>query len=179
MRIFLFIITFFIVGCSSRRVEYTLTPSNIASISNTTQTIGVAKVEVPQYLNRDKITIQEGNILKEINANFAAIPTKLLTQNAILSLKRALNNPNVFRYPWDFKAKSGLIVKIVLDEFSYRDGSVIVSGSYYIKNAQNVTLSEKNFSYTKVCSSNSNDIVVTLSELFYQVVLEVAQKIAR
>ena len=180
MRFFyLFSILFLLAGCSSRGVEYVMPTPQIGHTGVYSSKIGVAEVKIPQYLNSDKIFVQKGTQLYTIDAHFATIPSKLLTQNAIVALKRSLNTPDVFLYPWDFQSKKGVIVIISLDRFIYINGYAVVAGSYYIKSAKGTMLQERNFKYKKACKSNSKDIVVTLSNLFDRVLKDVAANIAR
>ena len=180
MRIFyLVIVLFILVGCSSRGVEYVMPIPHIGYVGDFNSKIGVAEVKIPQYLNSDKILVQKGTELYKIDARFAAPPSKLLTQNAIMVLKKSLNTPNVFLYPWDFKSKKGVLVTISLDSFIYKDGYAIVSGSYYIKRVKGVMIVERNFRYKRACKADSKDIVVTLSDLFNRVLEDVAKNIAR
>ena len=169
----------FLVGCSSKSSSFLIPTSNVATIKTLNTQIGVVKVKIPSYLNSDKILIKDGLQIKELNANFATSPDKLLTQNAITTLKRALNNPNVFLYPWDVKSKKGYIVEIVLDDFIYSNGNAILSGSYFIKMANGGVLSSKNFNLSKPTKRQTQEIVQNLGELFNDIVLEIAQKIAR
>ncbi len=180
MRLFyLFSIFFILVGCSSRGVEYVMPTPQMRDHGVYSSKIGVAEVKIPHYLNSDKILVQKGTELYTIDAHFATIPSKLLTQNAIVALKRSLNTADVFLYPWDFQSKKGVIVTITLDNFIYKDGYAIVAGSYYIKNTKGTMLLERNFRYKKACNANSKDIVVTLSNLFNRVLEDVAANIAR
>ena len=169
----------FLLGCSSKNSSFLIPTPNVSVVKTVNSQIGVVKVKVPSYLNSDKILVKDGLQVKEINANFASSPDKLFTQNAIITLKKALNNPNVFLYPWDVKSKKGYIVEIVLDDFIYSNGKVLLSGSYFIKEANGRVLSSKNFAKSKVTSDNAQEIVKNLGELFNNIVLEIAQKIAR
>jgi len=180
MRVLLLILaSFFIVGCSSKSAEYLIPVREQAAIKHVNYPIGIKEVVVPEYLNSNKILIQKGAALYKIDANFAAIPSKLLTQNTIVTMKKALATPKVFVYPWDFKYKRGLIVTITLDEFIYKDGFGVISGSYYIKRADGRVVAQKNFSYKEPCKEESQEIVQTLSHLFHRVVMDIVRNIAR
>jgi uncharacterized lipoprotein YmbA len=177
--IYLLLSLVFIIGCSSRSSEYLLPKSRVATIGSVGYPVGLKEVEVPEYLNSDKIVYQKGVKLYKVDANFATTPSKLLTHNAIVTLKSALDTPNVQLYPWDFKSTRGVIVTIKLDDFIYKDGLVVVRGSYYIKNVKGKLLSEKNFDLHESSSEDVESVVENLSKLFNKVVLKVAEKIAR
>ncbi len=180
MKLFYLLLTLFIfAGCSSRGVEYVMPAPHVVSIGHFNSILGVAEVKVPSYLNSDKILVQKGSRLYKIDANFASTPSKMLTQNAIVALKRSLNTPDVFLYPWEFKTAKGLVVIINLDDFVYRDGKAVVAGSYYIKRAQGGIVAEQNFRYSQACNEKSQEIVETLSILFNRVLEDIARKIAR
>ncbi len=168
-----------ISGCSSKSSSYLLPSDNLKVVATIKTQIGVKKIEVPNYLNSDKILIQEGSKVTEANSNFVAPPSELLTQKSIAILKSSLNNPNVWLYPWDIKEKKGYIVEIVLDKFIYKDAEAVVSGSYYIKDANGNLLVSKNFIKQEPSKKDSKSIVNNLSTLFTKVVIEIAQKIAR
>lgn len=177
--IYIFLSLFILAGCSSRSSEYLLPTADVGIVGSAKYPVGLKEVEVPEYLNSDKILFQKGAKLYKVDANFATTPSKLLTLNAIVALKKSLNTPNVQLYPWDFKNSRGVIVTIKLDDFIFKDGFVHVRGSYYIKSATGKLLSEKNFDLQKHSSEDVGSVVGNLSKLFNQVVVEVAQKIAR
>lgn len=176
--ILLSLIALILASCSTKEVTYILPETKAATVAHTNVQVGVEKVKVPSYLDSDKILIQDGIKLKELDANFATSPDKLLTQKAIDGLKKALNNPNVFLYPWDVDKKRGYIVDIRVDNFLYSNGTINLKGSYYIKRASGYTITSKNFKLSKASSSNLYDIVTGLGELFDRVIEEIAQKIA-
>ncbi len=178
-RALLITLTLFFVGCSSKQSMYLLPQEATHTLTTIHTQIGVKKVELPSYLNSDKILIKNGMKLEELNANFATSPDKLFTNRAIVKLKKLLNDPNVFLYPWDVDSKKGYIVEIVLDDFIYSNNEVNLSGTYFIKSAQGSIISSSNFSYKKEAHKNVDDIMRSLSLLFDKVVLEIAQKIAR
>jgi len=177
--ILVLLISLAFVGCSTKQSRYILPEPYTPVIHTTKVQVGVKKVKVPSYLNNDKIVVKNGLKVEELEANFASSPDKLFTHQAIATLKKALNDPNVFLYPWDVKSKKGYIVDIVLDNFIYSDGEVTLSGSYFIKMANGATVSSKNFSYKASSTKDPNDIIENLGSLFNKVVLEIAQKIAR
>jgi len=179
MKTLLFIIVAIFLSACSTKSSYLLPTSNVLHIKTVKTQIGVKEVEVPDYLDGDKILVKDGAKIEEIGSNFAAPPSKLLTQNVIKILKKSLNNPYVFLYPWDVKNKKGLIVDIKLDNFLYDSRYCIVEGTYYIKNANGTIKFAKNFKYQELADKNPNNIIMTLSALFDKVALEIAQKIAK
>jgi len=178
-RLLLSLMALILASCSSKQVTYIFPDAKVSAISHTNVQIGVQKVKIPSYLDSEKILIKDGIKIKELNANFATSPDKLLTQKAIDTLKKVLNNPNVFLYPWDIDRKKGYIVDIRVDNFLYSNGSINLKGSYYIKLSNGTTIASKNFNLSKVSSSNIDDIVVGLGELFDRVIEEIAKKIAK
>ena len=171
------LISMFFIGCSSKQSEYLLPKADFRAVKSIITQIVVIKVKVPDYLNDDKILVKKGLEVKSLNANFADAPDKLFTQQTITTLKQALNNPNVFLYPWDVKSKKGYIVKIVLDDFIYSDSQVHLSGSYFIKLANGTTVSAKNFNLQTPSSQNPQDIMKNLGELYNRVVLQIAREV--
>jgi len=180
MKYLLIILAFVLSACSTKNASYILpTPNQVAVVANFKRQIGVKKITLPEYLNSDKILVKNGYQIKSINAYFATSADKLFTQKAILSFKRALNNPNVFLYPWGVADKKGYIVEINIDDYLYSNGIVNLNGTYYIKNAKNIVLFSKNFSFAKNSKDNVNSIVESLNELFENLIIEIAQKIAK
>ncbi len=179
MKYIVLILALFFSACSTKQSSYILPSNSLVSIKTIKRQIGVKKVELPEYLDSDKILIKEGNRLSSIDANFATDASTLLTHRAIVDLKRALNNPNVFLYPWDVSKKEGFIVEIKIDDYIYSDGVVNLSGTYFIKNANNSVVSSKNFMLSGSTNKDANSIVVALGELFDNLMLEISQKIAR
>jgi len=177
--LFIFLISIFFIGCSSKVATYILQPSNITPIANSKVQIGVKKVKLPNYLDNEKILVKEGVKVEELDAKFVDTPSSILTHNAITTLKRVLNNPNVFLYPWDVKNKKGYIVEIKIENFIYQNGNTILSGSYYIKMSNGKIIAENNFFYKKLSKKEPQAIVENLSYLFNKLILEIAQKIAK
>jgi len=178
-RLLLLTVALFLAGCSSKHSRYLLPQIPTHSLTTVNRQIGVTKVTLPSYLNSDKILIKDGIKLEELDANFATSPDKLFTNRAIVKLKKLLNDPNVFLYPWDVDSKKGYIVEITLDDFIYSNNEVNLSGTYFIKSATGSIISSSNFSYKKHTNKNIDDIMRSLGELFDEVVLKIAQKIAR
>jgi len=178
-----YILLLFIVllgsACSTKKVAYTLQTSQITPIRTIHTQIGVKKITLPEYLNSNKILVKEGNLIKELDANFIAYPDELFTQKTIVALKQKLNNPNVFLYPWDVKKKKGFIVEIIIDNYLYSNGYVYLEGSYFIKRANGKRIIAKNFSLKKESTPEAESIVASLDELFSSLIDEIAQKIAR
>ncbi len=176
---FIYILTIaaMLAGCSSKNSGFVLSKSGIPQIASSKVQIGVQKVEVPDYLNSDKILIKEGLEVKELNAQFAQTPAKLFTAQAISVLKKSLNNPNVFLYPWDVDKKRGYIIKIDIDDFLYQNGKVVLSGSYYIKSADGIAVKSSNFNLSKTAGKDSYEIIEKLSELYNNLLLEIAKNI--
>jgi len=181
MRYFILLLaTFIFIGCSSKSSSYILPTSSYSSSFTTTNIqIGVKKVEVPSYLNSDKILLKNGVKVEEIDSTFIAPPSQLLTNKTISLLKTSLNNPNVLLYPWDINNKEGYIVEIKVDKFMYDSGNAVIEGSYYIKNANNKLITSKNFRKIEATTKDVTSIVTTLSKLFDTVVIEIARKIAK
>jgi len=152
--IILLISTIAFIGCSSKHNIYLLPNPEISTLKTLKTQIGVTNVEVPSYLNSDKILVKDGLKVEELNAEFATNPDKLFTQQAIQTLKKALNNPNVFLYPWDVKKN-------------------------FIKMASGTIVSSKNFHLTASANRDAKEIMEKLGQLFNTVVLEIAQKIAK
>lgn len=177
--IYLFFIALFLAGCSAVVPKHLLLPSQTIHIATANTQIGVKEVTVPTYLSSNKIAIQEGTLLKSLGAKFASDPAELLTKNAIATLKQALNDPYVFLYPWDIREQKGYIVTINLDNFIYKNGLVYLEGSYLIAKANGKTTYARNFLYKRASKEQSSAIVKSLSTLFHQVVIEIAQKIAK
>ncbi len=180
MRNLLMILIFAIalIGCSTKN-KYIMPSVEVSSIATTNKQIGVKKIDIPSYLDSDKILVKEGDRVEDIGANFLAPPSEMLTNRAIVILKKSLNNPNVLLYPWDIKSKRGYIVEIVLNRYLYDNGYAVVEGSYYIKNAKGESIVAKNFKREEAVAKDAKSIVTTLSSLFDSIVLEIARKIAR
>jgi len=179
MKYLLLITLLIFTACSTKQVAYTLESNKVHAITSTKVQIGVKKIEVPEYLNSNKILVKEGNRIKELDANLISTPDSLFTQQAIILLKRKLNDPNVFLYPWDVKEQKGYIVAITIDDYLYSHGYVYLQGSYFIKQARGRTLVAKNFSFKRASSNKADDIIKSLEELFTHLIDEIAQKIAR
>jgi len=176
-RLMLLISLILLIGCAPKN-SYIIPTIPTNSIAKRDIQIGVKKIEVPDYLMSDKILIRDGNKLKELDASFATSIDSLLTSNAIKELKALLNDPNVVLYPWEAKSKRGYIIEIVIDDYIYYNGSVHLSGSYYIKDAKGNLISSKNFNLTNPSKEDADAIVETLGVLFDRLIKEIAQTIA-
>jgi uncharacterized lipoprotein YmbA len=181
MRYFILIFALFFTACTTKQSSFILPTPNQISVASIKTQVGVKKIELPEYLDSDKILVKNGYKLESIEADFATDASNLFTQKAITAFKRALNDPNVFLYPWDVDKKRGYIVEIKIDDYLYNKGEGVVNlnGTYYIKDAKNRVIASKNFNYSKESSSDVNSIVMSLNELFDNLIIEISQKIAR
>ncbi len=177
--VFIIALTFILSGCVAKSSKFVFPSQPVNALAQTNVQIGVKEIEIPNYLNSDKIIVKNGAQIKQIDAKFADVPNKMLTQKAIEGFKSALNDPNVFIYPWDIKSKKGYIVEIKLDKFLYENQEAVIAGSYYLKNASGTTIVAKNFRKSMPCAKDANSIVTKLSTLFSNLVVEIAEKIAR
>ena len=173
------VISLFLIGCSGKKSQYLLPNSTIGSVKSIKTQIGVKKIELPSYLKNDKIVIKEGLQIKRLNANFVTSADELFTNRAIKDFKKALNNPNVFLYPWDVDKKKGYIITIVIDEFIYEDSKIHLSGSYYIKSSSEKVLNSSNFDMYRVSSKEIDNILQNMSTLFDELIEQIAKKIAK
>ena len=175
MKKLLFLLIFFLVGCSTK--NYILPSTTTPLIKHKSVQIGVKEVEVPEYLLDNKFIIEDGVEAKELNVVFVESLDRLLTKKTIDILKESLNNPNVFLYPWEVKEKKGYIISIKIDDFKYSNGKAILKGSYKIYNVLTKKEYIKNFRLTKTSKATKKDLVMSLNGLYKKVVLDIAQKI--
>jgi uncharacterized lipoprotein YmbA len=169
----------FFAACTNKKASYILKPLNTQHIASTHMQIGVKKVTIPDYLNNDKILIKQNNKIEELDANLAGYPSDIFTHETIVSLKRKLNDPNVFLYPWDIKEKKGVIVDIVIDDYLYSDGYVHLSGTYYIKDKNNNMIYSKNFKLKEFSKKEPQEIIDSLNRLFDSLLNNIARNIAK
>jgi len=177
--ILVLLILFASIGCSNKHSIYILPKPNAPVVRTTKVQIGVKKVKVPSSLNNNKIIAKNMLNAEVLDINFANSLDKLFTHQAITILKKALNNQNIFLYPWNVDSKKGYILSIVLDKIIYSDSQIILSGNYSIKRADDTMVNQNSFIHKIVSKKDPKDIVENLGLLFNKLVLEIAQTIVK
>jgi uncharacterized lipoprotein YmbA len=174
------IATFFLfLGCSNQ--TYLLPqPHQRTFVGKVYEQIGVKQVKLPEYLMDNKFLIQKDGVeAKEVEVNFVESLDSILTKRTIEMLKSSLDNPKVFLYPWEVKRKRGYIVGIEIENYIYRDGKIVLEGSYEIKDTIAKMRYTTDFRLSKPSSKDKKELIKNLNELYSKVVLEIAEKIAK
>ncbi|BCD61558.1 hypothetical protein NitYY0826_C0413 [Nitratiruptor sp. YY08-26] len=94
--------------------------------------IGVADVELPDYLLIDKILVQEESE-RFIDFALAGEPDELLTKRLIAYLRSYLGNENVLHYPWEGDKVPRCIVKLHVDAIYIHADQLVIEGYYFDK----------------------------------------------
>jgi len=145
LRVLLLILLLFL-GCAEKK--FININENVKPIYNTKQVIGIEEISLPLYMN-------DLEIMKLKNNQF--INTKIYLSKDINSLiinllSNQLNDPFIFKYPFEFDKKPHLIIKINITDFYLKNNNIYLFSKVYIKKKNNIKFTEINLN--KKCIKN-------------------------
>ena len=130
-------VALFLGGCSIVGKNYYIlldtTPIEVLSISKSISSIGVANIELPEYLLKGGIPIHDKaqNISFSTSDFWGVAMDKELSNRLISYIQKRLNMPEVYNYPWGVrgvKISSKLYLKI--SHFIAKENIVYLDASW-------------------------------------------------
>jgi len=145
LKVLLLILLLFL-GCAEKK--FININENVKPIYNTKQVIGIEEISLPLYMN-------DLEIMKLKNNQF--INTKIYLSKDINSLiinllSNQLNDPFIFKYPFEFDKKPHLIIKINITDFYLKNNNIYLFSKIYIKKKNHIKFTEINLN--KKCIKN-------------------------
>ncbi len=177
IRLLFVILAILVAGCGTPK-QYMLSSANISKAKAKSMQIGVDKVEVPSYLQENRIPIKISNAqMKYSDAIWAVDPSKALTQILISSLQKRFSNPNVYLYPWDIEKESGKRVKLRISKFIYDGKNVVLEASYFIQPIAGGAKRSYLFG-TKVTSDDDTaSIIKSMNRAYTKLIIAISHRI--
>lgn len=182
-KLVIFVISFVLFGCLGRTPDskfYLLESTNqMAVVSNRTVHLAVADVEIPDYLQKPQIVLQEGSDPKldisEFN-RWASDLSGMLQNTLIEDLQQALPQAEIKTLLYGSQPR--FIIKVSLEKLSgWFNKDAVMSGSFQIVNAQGKVLIEENFSYSAPAGKTYETFVRAESALWSEVAAQIAVQI--
>lgn len=134
--------------------------------------LGVAKIELPEYLKSDKLAIKlSPNHIVFRDERWIDAFGEMLRERLIKFLKNSLHTQKVYKYPWKLDRVPQKVLKITVNEFIYdkSKGSVVLDADYNI--------GSKSAHFYKVLESGSDSeaIVEKMNRLFGELEREIVK----
>ncbi len=132
---------------------------------STQMSIGVAQIEVPEYLLKREIAVLEGVKLHYLSgAKWGVDMQRFLTRRLIATLQQALHDPNVSAYPWQSDVMPKRIVHVQILRFIKQDNTVVLEAAWRIASSQREHAYR--FSTTVPCTDDTQAIVTAMNRAF-------------
>jgi len=145
LRILLFVLLLFL-GCAGKK--FINVNENVKSIYNTKKIIGVEEISLPLYMNDLEVMRLENNQFKDTNIYLS----KDINSIIINLLSSNLNDPFIFKYPFEFDKNPDIIVKIKITDFYLKGNKLYLFAKIYIKNQKRVKFVKINLA--EKCNKN-------------------------
>jgi len=135
--IVLLLLPLLFAGCSLKSHYYVLSnPSNVTSPQRLRGvSIGVEKVEVPEYLFKREIAVS--NSSSEVyflsDAEWAEDLDEGATRRLIAYLQKRFEQPHVYTYPWELDKQPDVKIKVQISRFIAQKGKVYLDASWEVK----------------------------------------------
>ena len=162
-------------ACGSKKF-YTLGDNlNINATQTYAQNIDVVKVNVPKYLQEEKIVRQVNDYQIEFvdKAQWLIPMDKKLTQMLIEYLQQSMNNPNVHLYPWDSNNKTDKRVSVEVRRFIASNTEVTLKANYKVVDVQTNTTQSKIFKTTVESKADIESMMNSMEKAYLQLAKEI------
>lgn len=178
---FMFILLLSLGGCMTSSNYYVLSiaPQPSTHYANKNRSIGVKKVNIPDYLYKREIAVAKtsSHITLLSGAVWGEDLDAGLTQRLISFLKKKFQQPSVYAYPWDLDRVPTLKVSMDITRFiAYKD-KVYLDANWEVVNTDTQKYVAKLFSTTVATSSSADSIVEAMNRAFGQLEEDVAKGI--
>lgn len=179
--IVMFLIVVIFTGCiSDTKTRYILEnqSSSINRVQKSIKSIGIKNIELPGYMLQTGIAVlKKDNQLYYLKDKLWAVNMdEQLTKRLISTFQRALNNPNITKYPWNSHKRPNKIVQVVINKFIANETHIVLDASWSLLDTRSKNLKSRLF-FDKIDIDTKDEIVSKMSELFYRLEMEIIQSL--
>jgi len=184
--IFILLITLGILsGCSSKSNFYQLHPKaslqSESSRSKKATVIGIAQVEVAEYLGKSELVtrLSAGRVKVHNNALWAGSLAQNIQTVLTHNISALLPHYTFLAYPWEEPIDDRYRIYVTIDRFDgYENGRVALQGRWSLVNKEeNRLLYSESVNYTAQGGQSLDEIVETQSSLLDRLSRRIAFKI--
>ncbi len=177
----------FFVGCSSKSNFYQLHPDVKESMNRhyaiKQKVIGIAEVEVPEYLNKPQIVTRLSQGRVEVHEEDRWVGTFPANIQFVLkdNLSRSIPKYTFIAYPWEEPLSDAYRIYVTIEKFDGDiSGIVVLKGRWSLieQNDNRVLLSET-FDYMEKGGISLEEMVDTQSRLLERLSRHIAAKISK
>ena len=175
------IATFSLSGCFSSHY-YVLSTASQPNVTykQSSMSIGVEKVTVPQYLFKREIAVakSDSEVSFLSDGTWAEDMDAGLTTRLISFLQKKFNQPKVHLYPWDLDTQPSKKVKVSISRFIAQDGKVYLDATWEVENMRTQHKKARLFhTALETKSMGTTDIVNTMNNAFRELEQAIAKGI--
>ena len=172
-------------GCSSKSNFYQLHPKSPqqteGSRSKKATVIGIAEVEVAEYLKKSEVItrISAGRVNVHNNALWAGSLAQNIQTVLMHNISTLLPKYTFFTYPWEEPIDDKYRIYVTIDRFDgYENGSVTLQGRWSLVNKEeNTVLYSESIHYTAQGGQSLDSIIDTQSQLLDKLSRRIAVKV--
>ncbi|NPA81137.1 MAG: hypothetical protein GXO31_00830 [Epsilonproteobacteria bacterium] len=174
-RVIIFITIFIFTGCGGG-FYYTFKtyPFSKNSFSQIKEYIAFKEMEIPDYLKQNHIAVMENDKVKFLSAKWTEPVEAMLKRESIYFFMKD-DSLGVLEYPWQKDIKAKAVIKLIIEDFIYKNGKVILRGYYILKKGDKSY--KKLFSYEEKSNGEPDDIVNKMQRLYLKLLKDMKEKI--
>ncbi len=166
----LLIASIFISSCATHETQYLISiPSQVKRVKKRAISIGIKRIEIPQYLEHSSIALSdfENELRYFSNASWAEAVDVALSKRVVSYLQHKYNDPSIYLYPWGTDMVPKKVVSIRINRFIQRADHVELEVAWEIKTRGTQKPKRGIFSATMPSKSNSaKDVVKAMDATF-------------
>ncbi len=137
------------------------------STRNIKTSIGIAKIDMPQYLLSGKLAILKGNKIEyKSDAKWIGNIDKRLQKEIIRYIQERLPKSNITEYPWNISKLPNINIKIVITKFISNEEVVELKSTYKIYNKKFDKRTIYQFNTIVKHKNSSEAVVKAMSQAF-------------
>jgi len=146
MRVLIILLIIFISGCATKKFININTSAK--PMYHTKKYIGLEEVNLPLYINDLELMRLKNNEFKETHVYLS----KNIDSVIIHLLSNKLNDPFIYKYPFEFDKKPDVVLKVDITDFYIKNKKIFLNARIYVKNKENIKFFKINL--TQKCKNN-------------------------
>ncbi len=164
---------------------YVLTPGQVSAPQNTTPSVGIGPVSVPEFLERDMIITgrQESHLEIASNHRWAEPLAEGIGRVTAINVAALLDTQSMQRFPWRQDYQPDYAVKIDLWQLETTDYEAQLIAQWTVQHRASDNMLLKKISHLSAPLGDSEKSVdaipAAISQLLYELSQEIARVIAR
>jgi len=164
MRVLMIFLMIFISGCAEKKFININTSTK--PVYHIQKYIGLKEVNLPLYMNDLELMRLKNNEFKETHIYLS----KNIDSIIINLLSNKLNDPFIYKYPFEFNKRPDIILKVNIIDFYLKNKKVFLNAKIYIK-SKNIKFFKINL--TQKCENN----YICISKIFNKLTNFIAKEI--